>query len=203
MTASTKNTIWALGIVGVLVFLAIKLWPALSRKLGASGSSGSTDGSSTSSPYYPSYPENESASQGNLLSQLLNALSGNPSSAKASGQIGTGGAMPSSIGPGPYGSPSTGIVTAGGATDLWTAIANAWNDEDPVSSTLDAAPPANQNNEQGYNLTGTVSQDSGLLSPDQTALFDVTQMAVPMSPSGYDPTDSGTAGAGIDDEPSS
>lgn len=183
MTASTKNTIWALGIVGVLVFLAIKLWPALSRKLGASGSSGSTDGSSTSSPYYPSYPMNESASQGNLLSQLLNALTGNPSSAKASGQIGTGGAMPSQIGPGSYGS------TQGDGGQAW------------ADSIIDGINASDSLADQSQLAVDTAQESFEQIPDEQTALFDVNQMATPMDPEDYSPlqTTSVDIGESIDD----
>ena len=83
MTSSTKNTVWALGIVAVLGFLAYKLWPALQRAINKGATSGSAGAGSAvgaagaSNAAYPGYyPQNESATQGNLLSQILSALSG-------------------------------------------------------------------------------------------------------------------------------
>lgn len=164
MTASEKNTIFYLGILGVLAYVAVKLWPSIRRALNMSSTGGSASGTgaSNSSPYYPDY-ENESASQGNLLSQLLNALSGNPSSAKASGQIGTGGAMPSSLGPGSSGSSFNSLVAE--------ADASSWN-------------PATQNT-----MEQQLEQDDAVIDQSTAGdtiasvpyqLYDVNQNATPI-----------------------
>lgn len=161
MTASEKNTIFYLGILGVLAYVAVKLWPSIRRALNMSSTGGSASGTgaSNSSPYYPDY-ENESASQGNLLSQLLNALSGNPSSAKASGQIGTGGAIPSSLGSG-----SSSIVGDGG--QAWSnAIIDGINASDQIADDSD------------YAVSQVTANDSVESVPYQ--LYDVNQNAVDM-----------------------
>jgi hypothetical protein len=123
MTSSEKNTLFYIGLFGVLAYVGWKLWPALRRAIN-SGSSGGTSvsgtGASSASPYYPDY-ENESAQQGNLLSQLLNALSGSGSSG-GHGSVSGGGAMPNSIGAGSYDSSET---SAAAGTALADAEAQA------------------------------------------------------------------------------
>jgi len=56
MTKSTNKTIWTLGLVGVVVFLAWKLWPAIRNKLNGSGSGGGAVGATTAGSQYPFDP---------------------------------------------------------------------------------------------------------------------------------------------------
>jgi hypothetical protein len=182
MTSSEKNTLFYIGLFGVLAVVAWKLWPALRRAIN-SGSGGGTSvsgtGASSASPYYyPDY-ENESAQQGNLLSQLLNALSGGKSS-----QVGTGGAMPNSIGPGAYGATSP---------DLASALVNLISDGENASDQLAA--------DSDYQVSQVTSGDQIASVPYQN--FDVNQLAEPMptdDTTDYSDMDTNNYGTGqIDD----
>lgn len=171
MTSSTKNTIWALGVVAILGYLAWKLWPALSRAINKNATgSGSAAGASGASNAYPGYPnyENESAAQGNLLSQLLNALTG--SGSKGS-QIGTGGAMPSSLGAGSGGS----STNSGLASALVNLITNGENASDQMA----------------YDSDYAVQQvtDGESIASEPIENFDVNQTAVDMPVDSTDYTD--------------
>ncbi len=170
MTSSEKNTLFYIGLFGVLAVVAWKLWPALRRAIN-SGSSGGTSvsgtGASSASPYYPDY-ENESAQQGNLLSQLLNALSGNSNSG-GHGSASGGGAMPNSIGPGAYGATSP---------DLASALVNLITDGENASDQLAA--------DSDYQVSQVTSGDQIASVPYQN--FDVNELAEPM-PTSDDTTD--------------
>jgi hypothetical protein len=58
MTKSTNKTIWVLALVGILVFLVWKLWPAIRNKLNSGGgSSGGAVGGLSGGNGYPYYPQ--------------------------------------------------------------------------------------------------------------------------------------------------
>jgi hypothetical protein len=61
---STNKTIWTLGLVGVMCFLAVKLWPALKKRMvqTSSGGGGVTGATTASSPYYNPYQNPSSSS---------------------------------------------------------------------------------------------------------------------------------------------
>jgi hypothetical protein len=61
-SASTNKTIWTLGIVGVLIFLAIKLWPAIRHAInsGSGGGGGVGPGGAAGGAQSPMYPQSNS-----------------------------------------------------------------------------------------------------------------------------------------------
>lgn len=69
-SASTNKTIWNLAIIGILGFLAWKLWPTIRKQLNQGGGGGGSvgGGGGGQSPYYPSQqqqsPNRPSASFG-------------------------------------------------------------------------------------------------------------------------------------------
>lgn len=83
-TANTNKTIFALGIVAVLGFLAYKLWPAIRRAIN-SGSGGGSGGvgpaSAASSPYNP---YSSQPSSGPSLGASLGSGSTSPGAASVS-----------------------------------------------------------------------------------------------------------------------
>lgn len=198
MTSSTKNTIWALGIVGILAFLAYKLWPSLQRAINkgatsGSAGAGSAGGASNASPYYPNY-ENESASQGNLLSQLLNALSGGSSSGSKSG-----GGMNSS----PSSYPGGNLNSSGGMSALGDAINNLFSDA------VNAEDPLAEQSQTEIDQAQSLESDLTQLPQEDIQNFDVNQLAEPIDTSedqgaelGYDSIDGSgndSSGSGVDE----
>jgi len=64
-SANTNKTIFTLGITAVIIFLAVKLWPAIRRAINQSGggSSGSQGGGVGASGGYPYSPNQQSGQQ--------------------------------------------------------------------------------------------------------------------------------------------
>lgn len=66
-TKSTNKTIWTLALVGVLIFLSIKLWPSI-KKLFASGGGGSGGAGGVGASGQQPYPQSGSGGGGGGLS---------------------------------------------------------------------------------------------------------------------------------------
>ena len=71
MTASEKNTLFYIGVFGVLAYVGWKLWPALRKSLnsGATGG-GSSAGATNAAPYSPYESPYGSSSQSPLSAGL-------------------------------------------------------------------------------------------------------------------------------------
>lgn len=78
-TKNTNKTIFALGIVGVIIFLAVKLWPAIAKKLNLSSGGGGTGGGPGSiGGGAGGYPPQGGGPQPNPLSLGLGGGQGGP-----------------------------------------------------------------------------------------------------------------------------
>jgi hypothetical protein len=87
MTAQTQKTLLSLGIFGVLVFLAWKIWPTVKHAISggrSSGSGGTSGGVSAGNPYY-GYPQQQPQRSSGSGASLKFPDSGSPSFANNSG----------------------------------------------------------------------------------------------------------------------
>lgn len=91
MTASEKNTLFYLGLFGVLAYVGWKLWPALRRSLNLSSTGGGAvgaAGATNAAPYDPMYGTPQSS---NPLSNLAGSLGlGGGSGAGSNSTLGYG-----------------------------------------------------------------------------------------------------------------
>ncbi len=124
MTASEKNTLFYIGIFGVLAYLAWKLWPALRKSLNESSTGGAVGsaGASSAAPYYP-YGSGTGAS--NPLASLAGSLGmgGGSGSGKSSG-----------LGPGDYGGSNESLGDA-----LYNLIVHGQDASDQLALDSDTA----------------------------------------------------------------